>query len=338
MSKRFLRKVPRTRTRALAAAGFLCLGLLQGCRCREDGSGIVARVNGEPISFAEFWDEFKSRYEEVTDLSTLPPEEVLGMKGEALSDLIRKVILLQEARKRGIRMPAEALDERIEEISKGYPGKTFQKFLLNHQQDEDLFRKAVEEQGMIEALYREVVAEVGDVTEEEIAAYYDDNLDEFLVPETVRMRQLLVKDRALAWGLLDRLRRGEDFATLAREHASAMTQEHAGTLETYRRGELPRVLELIAFSADEGRVTGPVETPYGFHLFKVEGKVSAHLPALAEVREEIARSLRQQKEEDRYAQWVETLVGNSSLQVHESLKDAILDRPSAAAGQPTAAR
>jgi parvulin-like peptidyl-prolyl isomerase len=338
MSKRFMRNRARTRTQALAAAGILCLGLLHGCRCQEDGSGLVARVNGEPIPFREFWDEFKSRYEEAADPSTLPPEVVLGMKGEVLSDLIRKVILLQEARRRGIRVPAEVLDERIREIRKGYPEKTFQRLLLNYQQDEDLFRKAVEEQGMIEALYREVVAEAGDVTEEEIEAYYDDHLDEFLVPETVRMRQLLVKDRELAWKLLRRLRMGEDFAALAREHASAMEQEHAGELETYGRGELPRILELIAFSADEGRVTGPVETPYGFHLFKVEGKVPAHLPALAEVREEIARSLRRQKEEDRYAQWVETLVGNSSLQVHESLKGAILDRPKAAAGQPTGAR
>jgi len=311
-------------SRAATVALFLCLGLPQGCRCGDSGGGIVATVDGYPISFQEFWEEFKNRYDDVADPSTLPSDVLLQMKVEVLSDVVRRRILLQEAHRRQIHVPEELLTARLAQLRDGYSGLAFEKILLKHRQDPELFERAVTEQLMMEALYREVTSDAADVTEEEIGSYYDDHLDEFLVPETVRMRQMIVKDRARAMDLLQRLRKGQDFSTLAAEHARVPGGEEPGRLETYRRGELPEVLEVLAFSAETGRVTGPVETPYGFHLVRVEETVPAQLSSLDDVREEIRTRLRQERQEREYARWVLGKVRESDIRVHESLEEAIL--------------
>ncbi len=311
---------------AMVVILYLCFGMLQGCRCQETVETNVATVNGYAISFKEFWDHFKGRYDEVTDPSTLQPDVLLRMKAEVLSDLIRRRLLLQEARKRDIHVPEEQVNARVEQIREGYPGLAFQKVLLEHQQDSEQFRQALEEQLIMEMLYRQVVMSAGKVTEAEIGSYYDDHLDEFLVPETVRMRQLVVKDQALAKKLLWKIRKGQDFSVLAGEQTQVLDEEKPGSLETYRRGELPEALEAVAFSAKKGQVTGPVESPYGFHLIRVEEKVPAHLPALEEVREKISKQLQLEREEQEYARWIENRIMRSQIKVHESLRGAMRQR------------
>ncbi len=109
------------KTVVFSILGFCCLCMLHGCHCQESEDGIVARVNGTPISFIEFWDEFKSRYQGAADPTTLQPDVLETMKAGLLSDLIRQRLLLQEARRREIRVPLEVLDARIEEMQKGFP-------------------------------------------------------------------------------------------------------------------------------------------------------------------------------------------------------------------------
>jgi len=313
------------RRAAVAAALVFGLGLVQGCRCRDSGGGNVATVNGDPVSFAEFWEEFRNRYDDVVDLSTLRSEVLLQMKAEVLRDLVRRRLLLQEAQRRGILVTEEVLSDRTARIRNGYSDPMFQKILLEYRQDPEQFRRALTEQLMMEALYRQVTADAGGVTEEEIGAYYDDRLEEFLVPETARMRQLVVRDRDVAMDLLRRLRsKGEDFSALAAEHALLPEVESPGRLEGYRMGELPEALEELAFSADLGRVAGPVETPYGFHLILVEERVPAHLPSLDEVREEIRSRLLEERREQVYARWVQGKVRESVIRVHPSLRDAMM--------------
>jgi len=312
---------------AVLAPGLLavCLCLLPACRGPDKAEAPwVARVDGDPVSFAEFWDEFKGRYEDAADPSTLQPGVLLRMKAEVLGDLIRRRLLLQEARRRGILVPEERLDERVERIRQGYPGHAFQRALLQQRQDPGQFRTAVREQMMLEELYRAVVAGVEPVTEQEIGAYYDDHLDMFLVPETVRMRQMQVKNLQRAMEIIRTVRSGEEFAARAAEQGKDPTSGEApGRLASYQKGELPEAMAAAAFSAKERRATGPVETPYGFFLIWVEARVPAHLPALEEVREEIARRLLQEREEAAYARWMEQRTREAAIEVHESLRAAV---------------
>jgi hypothetical protein len=77
--------------------------------------------------------------------------------------------------------------------------------------------------------------------------------------------------RAKAEDVLKRVRAGGDFAALAKEFSSDNTnKEKGGDLGWFGRGEMVKQFEDAAFALQPGQVSEVVETPYGFHIIKVE--------------------------------------------------------------------
>lgn len=128
------------------------------------------------------------------------------------------------------------------------------------------------------------------VSPEEIQRYYNEHPNEF---EQVKARHILfslrpqagqatspdkerVRKRALQ--VLQRLRAGEDFATLAKEYSDDPgTKENGGDLGYFPRGRMVKEFEEMAFSLSPGQMSDLVETTYGFHIIKVEDKRTAPL-------------------------------------------------------------
>lgn len=305
---------------AILFAAALCLSALSaGCERQKEGEEAVAWVNGEPILFSVFWDEIKNRYNEVAEASSPQEDVLLVLKKKVLNDLIRERLLLQEASRRGIVVSDEALEARVKEIRAAYAGSPLQKGLIEHSVDYQGWRRALRDNMIMEALFSSVVREAGQVTDEEISKYYKSHLDEFLVPETVELSQIVVKNRNTAQRLLRLIRKGESFESLAAKYSIGPEKEVSGRLGTFKRGELPVPLETAAFSTPTGKVTSLVETQYGFHLLKVVRRTPSHVQSEKEAHEEIARRLSLQKQQAFYDEWVERLIQRSDIRVHASL-------------------
>jgi peptidyl-prolyl cis-trans isomerase D len=80
--------------------------------------------------------------------------------------------------------------------------------------------------------------------------------------------------RKKALDIKRRLRNGEDFADLARQFSDDGSAAEGGDLKWFGRGRMVKPFEDAAFSARVGRVVGPVETQFGFHLIKVTDKAT----------------------------------------------------------------
>ncbi len=100
-------------------------------------------------------------------------------------------------------------------------------------------------------------------------------------PRTLSFRQVVLRPdasdsakaraRADAEALLARVQDGEDFAALAREHSDDVgTATLGGDLGWFRRGQMVPEFENTAFALGAGRVSGIVETVFGYHIIKVE--------------------------------------------------------------------
>lgn len=308
-----------TRMPFLLVAAMAAAVLLIGCQRQKEGEEAVAWVNGEPILFSVFWDEIKNRYNEVEEAAS-PQEDVLRvLKTKVLTDLIRERLLLQEASKRGITVSDEALADRIEKIKEGYDGGPFRKSLIKHAMDYDEWRRQVRKTMIMEALFAAVTQEAGKVSDEDVARYYKDHRDEFLIPEAVELNQIVVKNRATAQRLLRRIHRGENFGALAARYSIGPEKEEKGRLGTFQRGQLPKPLEEAAFSTPPGKVTSIVETRHGFHLLQVVRRIPSHVQTEDEAREEIAAKLSRERQERFYDKWVEQLIQHSDIRVHASL-------------------
>ncbi len=130
---------------------------------------------------------------------------------------------------------------------------------------------------------------------------YDDRKDRYDVPEQVRARHVLIRvapeasPEAIAEaerrtrGALERLRAGEDFATVAAELSDDVgSKATGGDLGFFRRGQMVKAFEDVAFASAPGELGEPVRSEFGFHLIRVEEKRPAQLRSYEEVREELA--------------------------------------------------
>jgi peptidyl-prolyl cis-trans isomerase SurA len=100
-------------------------------------------------------------------------------------------------------------------------------------------------------------------------------------PATVSFEQVLIRPtpndsakaaaRRKAEQVLEELRAGADFEVLAKRYSEDPgSKERGGDLGWFRQGTMVRPFEQVAFALRPGDVSGVVETPFGFHIIKVE--------------------------------------------------------------------
>jgi peptidyl-prolyl cis-trans isomerase C len=88
----------------------------------------------------------------------------------------------------------------------------------------------------------------------------------------VKASHILVKTEDQANDILKRLAAGEDFAALAKRFSKCPSGEKGGDLGWFGKGMMVPGFEKTAFEADEGKVSGPVKTQFGYHLILVTGR------------------------------------------------------------------
>lgn len=131
------------------------------------------------------------------------------------------------------------------------------------------------------------------ITEERIAEEYKLRfLDAEPVVE-VQVAHVLVADYETAANIKAQIDGGADFAAMAAEHGSDGTSARGGDIGWITRGQMVPEFADAAFAMEPGEISGPVETPFGWHLIKVDGKRDQPVPLIEEVRGSIIEELSQ---------------------------------------------
>ncbi|MBI4421205.1 MAG: peptidylprolyl isomerase [Gemmatimonadetes bacterium] len=119
-------------------------------------------------------------------------------------------------------------------------------------------------------------------TEAEVRQFFDRNQGQLpRRPATVSFRQIVIRPRPdsaavavarqRADSVLRQLRRGADFATLAKRFSEdETTKETGGELGWFRRGQMVKEFDLVAFNLRPGQISDPFRSPFGFHIVQVQ--------------------------------------------------------------------
>jgi len=82
-------------------------------------------------------------------------------------------------------------------------------------------------------------------------------------------RHILVKTQSEAENLKKQIEGGADFAELARKHSTCPSSRQGGALGSFGPGQMVKEFDAVVFSAEVGKVQGPVKTQFGYHLIEI---------------------------------------------------------------------
>ena len=131
-----------------------------------------------------------------------------------------------------------------------------------------------------------------DVTETAIQNAYDKFVADTASREQVTASHILLETEADAKAVIAALQDGGDFAALAKEKSTGPSGPNGGALGTFGRGRMVPAFETAAFDLAVGSYSDtPVQTQFGWHVIKVDGKDIAPAPDLESMRAQLANNL-----------------------------------------------
>jgi parvulin-like peptidyl-prolyl isomerase len=307
---------------------WICFGVLlpviclsSGCKSEMPEKESVAVVEDEKIYFDEFDRGFKKQLNLMKMSAGYNEAQISKLKREYLNEMIDEKLMLRRARQAGIVVSDREVEKKIGEIKADYPGDGFNG-LFKEPGQLQAWREELKKRMIFEKLIgREVNINIS-VSDEEARAYFDNHPNAWAAEDSVRVSQIVLPDREKAEETLRRLKKGEDFAALAKELSAGPEGAKGGDLGLFTKGVLPEHFDRVIFSLEAGKFSGIVETPYGFHIFKVGERVKKRKADYADVSLKIKETLKREKEEKAYELWLANLRSKASI----TLNQAALDR------------
>jgi peptidyl-prolyl cis-trans isomerase C len=172
------------------------------------------------------------------------------------------------------------------------------------------------------------------IPDEDAKKIYDTKIAGMKPEEEIHARHILVATEAEAKEVKERLMKGEDFATVAKEKSKDPSAE-GGDLGFFGRGQMLKPFEDAAFALKVGEISDPVQTQFGWHIIKVEEKRTRPLPTFDQVKDTIISQLTAQKAKDTLKQLHDTAkIEIIDPEIKKSMQDAAVRGESAPADEP----
>jgi peptidyl-prolyl cis-trans isomerase SurA len=301
---------------------------------------IIARVNNEIITRSEYNKARQTAEEEAKSecQNRCTPEQLQiaiedGQKN-TLRTLVDQSLLVQRAKDMGVSVEPELIKKldairtenklpSMEELEKAVSGQG-----MNWEDFKNNIRSTLLTQ-------RVISSEVGShitISDEEVTKYYEAHKTEFVRPEQVALREIVVSTegkkpedlpdlKKKAETALKRVQDGEDFGEIAKRLSDGSTKSQGGFLGVYKRGELSKELEDKVFKMKRKELTEVMETKQGFLVLEVLEHYDEGEQSLAKVKNEIMDKLYGGRMEPAMREYLKTLREQSYVVIKPGFQD-----------------
>ena len=133
-----------------------------------------------------------------------------------------------------------------------------------------------------------------EVTDDVIQAAYDAQFADFEGEDEFDASHILVETEEEAKELKSQLDDGADFAELAKEKSTGPSGANGGALGWFGKGQMVPEFEAGVLALEKGQVSDPVQTQFGWHVVTLNDKRKSQAPELADVRDELVQTIRQE--------------------------------------------
>src|SRR3954468_13901837 len=274
-----------------AVAGGLVVALLAGVPLRaEDANPVLAKVNGAEIRAS---DVALAEEELGPSLAQMDPA---SRKDNVLSFLIDMKIVSKEAE-----------DKKVADRD---DFKTRLAFARNR------------------LLMDNLLATEGKAasTDENMKKVYEEAAKQISGEQEVHARHILVETEDQAKKIQDELKKGADFAELAKKESKDPGASDGGDLGFFTKDQMVPEFSTAAFALEPGKISDPIKTQFGWHVIKVEEKRTRKAPDFEQVKPQIETYVVRKAQADYVAK------------LRQAAKVERLDKPEDSAAKPDAAK
>ncbi|MBV9340359.1 MAG: SurA N-terminal domain-containing protein [Acidobacteria bacterium] len=226
----------------------LSAGLLASCGSRPSAQEVAAIVDGRKIYRGDLEKYFQNQT--AGSNQPLSQEQATSLRLSILRELIENEILMRRAEKLGLLATDEEIDRKLNEIRSPYSREQFQQRLDEKKISLDDFRRDIRRALTADKVLRKEVTSKINITQQDIANYYQQNKTEFnLIEPRYHLAHILVTSspgqglesvnkahneadaRRKVQGIMARLEAGEDFASVAMAYSEdSSTAANGGDL------------------------------------------------------------------------------------------------------------
>jgi len=299
---------------------------------RQTLDRVAATVNGDVVTLQDLLDRAGEEYRRAERMSPGPAREKARAEAlqRAFDGVVADKLLEAQVAQLQVDVTDQQVDEAIENIKKAnrFDDRQLDEALRDQGMDRPAFRKQVKRRLEASIVLQQKIRSRLKVSDEDVKNYYQQHAREFSGEEEIHVRHIFLplaegapaadeaRVRAEGEKALERVRRGEDFAKVAREVSKGPGAEEGGDLGWIRRGTIQRQLEDVAFSLQDGQVSQLVRAGPGLHLFKVEGHRVGGGKPFDSVKDQIRDLLTNEQLETYQAQYVTELKRDAVIQVN----------------------
>lgn len=298
---------------------------------KPSGSAVFATVGDTVITAEEFEANVHAGVRGRFYHGKVPSHERRAFRREVGQALIDRILLQQEARRRGLRPDEGWVAERMTEVEARMASNPGWK--QARQNALPGLRAQLAGDSLILQL-REAVQDVPPPDEDELRRFYKENTDKFTTPERIRVSMILLRvepwapaakweaARDEAGRLLDKLRQGAEFADLARLHSGDPSGRQGGDLGYIHKGMLAEEAQRVLDDLRPGELSAPVRLLRGVALFRLEDRQAPVLNELADVEQRARGLLLRRKKEKAWERVLAGLREDTPIEINEALLSA----------------
>lgn len=295
-------------------------------------TGPVAHVDGEPIPA----ETFNEQIDKVAKTGKFPVSLLHRFKSRLIDRLIDRKLLDQAIADSSVEVSEEEVSKKLEDVRKKFEqqsdgqgkSKSLDQMASEYGISGDELRDSVRRSIAIEKLLVERGTEMP--SDDEARKYYEDNKKQFEKPERVRARHIVARvkpeSKEKKWKRAEKrikkirkkvVDKGKSFADLAKENSDGPRSQKGGDLGYFSKKQLQnKALAEAAFSLDEGEVSKPIKSKFGWHLIKKTGSKEASTTPYEEISDRLKERLKNKKIKEQLQTYLEELRSEAEIEKH----------------------
>ena len=268
---------------AIAFALAVVVGSMSACaQTSPSGGEIVAEFADQKVTLGDF-----KNYLRVSGLSDGHSPDDSRFKSRLLDQFLEESLLVYAAAQSGFSVDREAIDATLRHLPTEKSASSSEGSGAPELSAE--YREEIRRMLLVRSYLENVIVRVTTVPSEEVERYYQENSGEFDRSEQVEIRQIFLSIEEEADRILELLQKGEgDFDDLARRHSQS---PDLGRAMLHNREEMFPAFSAAIDQLEEGQLSPVIESPHGYHIFRLENRIAGEHLTLEQVAPRINAEL-----------------------------------------------